>query len=1449
MRDKAFVRVVRGARVFITLATFPAWGCGPQANVEDVNQPAQTVRAPLLPTGPDGITFRMTTVDLGDLEVIQPAFVTVGAMDTSFNGIQHPPLGTEFGPLFQCTPNGPSDGSAGICLENPLINYAYPDPVTGACPPAGSSQNTQCVGSTTSFPEQHWLRSVPLDPAGPNTVRIDVVFHVLEGLFELSFGIHQADLRFTLFVDRTTGVVTPGQLTDFHILQVTPNCVTTVSALVPSNGRPPKFCWDITLGPTFPPPVPPTPFPPFPWDVINATPDATTPPPPIPLDPNRDPNGFPLNPRWRWQTVNRPPLAWDDCVDDGFPSEPCTSQPLEINDPGFFTLGFINPHKDGVTSCGVDGQHTNWQVVTYTGHSVWSSHSVGSTQDDDYNIRLLTPPALGDGLPSGMTATNKHDYDPLSSTNHDVHHSYLMMEFEQFELAAVFNRVPYWAEFMRQVNSSDARVRGNPQNLSQADANNDNVDDAHKVFHGTETIVIGLLGTDQSHESKSEMHPPFALAFHTKTDLNNDIWDMFARNTGDEGLCSSGLEVMFNANDPTQGYDLLIALPRPAGVAGDVIPAVATDFGKSDPTGPKVRMRMTSVDLGAFNSSAPSTQLVTVSMETHFNGASVPPLGQANSVFSCTPNGTSAESCLDPRPWLYPDAITRLCPPAGSPPNSRCVVPSVAQVDTNWMREALVDPAGPNIERIDVILHVTEGLFERSFGQSRAEVPFTLNFDRTTGITTPGQFDDQHIKALTGQCATMRSGFSGGDDPVFCWTIENVPLPPPPPTPAPPRIEVFPNAGFNSPVFVVFHMPAPPLDGIFYGDEFAGEVRLDWTSPTPPPAPAQPLAFGIMGTPATPEDMEEELETLYGGLTSTQRAQFDSLVVPLPAKPPAVSIPVGVVMGPPPPSTASPVAAFIGVAPINDHRESITRAYCAVMGGQIPTSLGSCEFYPPSTKLANSGTPAASGWFTSPVTITLTATSVGNGIDHTEYSFDGGATWIRYTAPFVAPEGAITIAYRSVDQNGATESYQQQSFRIDTRPPTSTASVNAVVQPAVLSFTVTDPIPGSGPKGIHTVSRVGNTSQLDNRFTPGASGTVVLNTQCTDIEFWGEDVAGLQETTHHHLTDSAPPELTVPGSVTTSTCTTSATVQVGQATATDECLASVPVTGQVIATNGTPLATPIPVVNGSVSLGIGVHTIRWSATDGLHPVTGTQTVTVGTRIEAKQSFTVEDRASVTNFTGGFAAVLNAGTGTAQIGNDSRSGAVMSVGPIRVLHRAVVNGDATSGSTVFKESDGTITGTIRQNASVVLPALATLPAFPSPTAGSFTVASGTVTKNPGSYSTASVSGGTLVLKSGDYFFQSLTINANVTVRATPTTRVFVRDTFAFRSPFRASSGTAVQPLFVGFAGSAATLEAQLDGTLLAPNATVNFGVDTSITFTGSYFARAIDVRPASILRCK
>jgi hypothetical protein len=238
-----------------------------------------------------------------------------------------------------------------------------------------------------------------------------------------------------------------------------------------------------------------------------------------------------------------------------------------------------------------------------------------------------------------------------------------------------------------------------------------------------------------------------------------------------------------------------------------------------------------------------------------------------------------------------------------------------------------------------------------------------------------------------------------------------------------------------------------------------------------------------------------------------------------------------------------------------------------------------------------------------------------------------------------------------------------------------------------------------------------------------------------------------------------------------------------------------------------------------------------------------------TGCESGSSFLVDDRASVQNGTGGPGAINNNGTGTTRLSPDSRSGAITSRAAVSLQHRSVVTGNVLSASTVSKDSDATVTGSITQNGSVTLPALPTLPAFPPPTLGSFNVNSGTVSKAPGSYVAGTISGGTLVLAAGDYYFQSLTINAGSTVRATPTTRIFVQNTLNFNASILASSGSAIQPIFLGLAMSTSTtLAARFDGTVVAPNGTVVFGTGSALTFSGSYFARTIEVGTGSTLAC-
>ena len=329
--------------------------------------------------------------------------------------------------------------------------------------------------------------------------------------------------------------------------------------------------------------------------------------------------------------------------------------------------------------------------------------------------------------------------------------------------------------------------------------------------------------------------------------------------------------------------------------------------------------------------------------------------------------------------------------------------------------------------------------------------------------------------------------------------------------------------------------------------------------------------------------------------------------------------------------------------------------------------------------------------------------------------------------------------------------------------------------------------------------------------------------------------------------DTTIPVLTAPPNVTAKICQTHAVISVGQATATDNC--PLTITGQVIATNGVTLSPPITFTGGQVDLGIGTHTIQWTASDGVNPSPPiTRTVTVSPTIEASNSFDVQDRAQIRTTGTAFAAVLNAGTLSTHLGQQAHTGAILSVAPVTIDNAATVDGPVTSGGTINK-NPGASAGTLTQNATVVLPALPTLPAFPAATGGGFNVNSGTRNQAPGSFTTVNVNGGTLVLAAGDYFFQSLTMNSNGTVRVTPTTRVFVRDSMNYVTPFRATTGTTIQPITFGYAGSATlNMSIRFDGTLIAPNATVSLGAGSGVTFTGSFYGRRLQVNPASALVC-
>jgi hypothetical protein len=96
---------------------------------------------------------------------------------------------------------------------------------------------------------------------------------------------------------------------------------------------------------------------------------------------------------------------------------------------------------------------------------------------------------------------------------------------------------------------------------------------------------------------------------------------------------------------------------------------------------------------------------------------------------------------------------------------------------------------------------------------------------------------------------------------------------------------------------------------------------------------------------------------------------------------------------------------------------------------------------PPVTSAAAAPAPDATGWNTSPVTVTLTptyafpATYPPDGIASTQYRVRGAANWLTYSSPFkVTVPGVTTYEYRSTDLAGVVEELQTLAVRLKIKP-------------------------------------------------------------------------------------------------------------------------------------------------------------------------------------------------------------------------------------------------------------------------------------------------------------------------------------------------------------------------------------------------------------------------------
>jgi len=261
---------------------------------------------------------------------------------------------------------------------------------------------------------------------------------------------------------------------------------------------------------------------------------------------------------------------------------------------------------------------------------------------------------------------------------------------------------------------------------------------------------------------------------------------------------------------------------------------------------------------------------------------------------------------------------------------------------------------------------------------------------------------------------------------------------------------------------------------------------------------------------------------------------------------------------------------------------------------QIPSGDSTMDFQGPKTTLTMSGVVnGQNGWMVAPVTITLTTQDrSGSGIAATEYSTDN-ATWTTYTGPFqYSNQGQTTLYFRARDNAGNIEPSNSQVFKIDSQRPATTGSVSTAGG-VTLTYAVTDPVPGSGVKGVNVIQGSGVAS-----FVAPASGTIPLAGTCSAVELWGEDIAGNTTSPHLVIRDSVKPVFTTvpPATVTSNACTVAQGLNIGTAAATDDC------SGTITVTNNAPARFPL-----------GVTVVTWTARDAAGNVE-TKTTTVITEL-------------------------------------------------------------------------------------------------------------------------------------------------------------------------------------------------------------------------------------------
>ena len=258
---------------------------------------------------------------------------------------------------------------------------------------------------------------------------------------------------------------------------------------------------------------------------------------------------------------------------------------------------------------------------------------------------------------------------------------------------------------------------------------------------------------------------------------------------------------------------------------------------------------------------------------------------------------------------------------------------------------------------------------------------------------------------------------------------------------------------------------------------------------------------------------------------------------------------------------------------------------------------------PPVTTAKVAGTSGNNCWYTSAVTVTLTATDPASGVASTSYSLDGVVG--SGTTVSITTDGIHTVKYWSVDKAGNTECQHTLTVDVDRTPPATSATPSGTVgsngwYTGAVKVTLTASDNMSGVAGTYYTVDGGATQCYSSCKPFTVSGDAVHT-----VKYWSTDKAGNTET-QHTLTlgiDTTPPVTTIvrtSGTLGTNGWYTSAMAVTLGASDNLSGVASTLYTLDGVASSGT-------TVNITTD---GIHTVNYWSVDKAGNAEGQHTLTV-----------------------------------------------------------------------------------------------------------------------------------------------------------------------------------------------------------------------------------------------